>query len=136
MVHLGRTKEATDLVDEYLAKYSTDEGGTVTGIKALLLAKAGKEREAEETIQHAVDLGNGFGHFHHTAYNIACAYAVMKKPDEAIKWLQKTADDGFPCYPFFAIEPELDNLRNDPRFIEFMEKGKAQTEKYRELASS
>ena len=77
--------------------------------------------------------GKGFGHFHHTAYNIACAYAVMKKAEEAIRWLHAAADDGFPCYPLFENDPYLDNLRKDPRFIALMAKLKEQWEHYQTL---
>jgi hypothetical protein len=39
-----------------------------------------------------------------------------------------------PCYPLFNTEPALNNLRDDPRFVEFMEKIKKQYEGYlREL---
>jgi hypothetical protein len=48
-----------------------------------------------------------------------------------MKWLENAADDGFPCYSFFAIDPNLDNIRKDPRFISFMEKGQAQMEAFR-----
>jgi len=87
-------------------------------------------------IERAIEVGKGFGHFHHTAYNIASAYAIMNKPDEAMRWLQDAADDGFPNYPYFGIDHNLDNLRGDPRFVEFLSKGKIQTEKFRTLASS
>ncbi len=54
----------------------------------------------------------------------------MNKPEEAIKWLQNAADDGFPCYPLFAKDASLDSLRNDERFIAFMAKLKQQWEHY------
>ena len=131
LVHLGRLDEASAIVDDYLKTFPNDEGGNVTSVKAILFAKAGKREEAEKTIGRAIEIGQGFGHFHHTAYNIASAYAIMNMPDEAIKWLQNAADDGFPCYSFFAIDKNLDNIRKDPRFISFMEKGKAQMEAFR-----
>lgn len=131
LLHLGRLKEASDIVENYLTKNSTDEGGNVTSVKAILLAKAGKEREAEEMIQRAIEIGKGFQHFHHTTYNIAAAYALMNKPDEALKWLQFTADDGFPCYPLFERDASLDNIRKDERFIAFMTQQRQQWEKYK-----
>ncbi|MDQ3667467.1 MAG: hypothetical protein M3410_12990, partial [Acidobacteriota bacterium] len=130
LFQLGRTQEASYIVEEYLRAYPTDEGGNVTSVKAMLLAKAGKEREAEETIERAVGIGKGFGHFHHTAYNIASAYALLNKPEQAIKWLQVAADDGFPSYPVFENDPNLNNLRKDERFITFMAKLKQQWERY------
>ena len=61
-----------------------------------------------------------FGHFHHTAYNIASAYALLGEPAQAIHWLQDAADNGFPCYPLFAADTQLEALRRDPRFIAFL----------------
>jgi len=130
LFELGRTEEVSALVEDYLKTYTTDEGGAMTSIKAMLLAKEGKDREAEETIQHAIEIGKGFGHFHHTAYNIASAYALMNKPEQAVKWLQITADGGFPCYPLFENDASLNNVRKDERFIAFMGKLKQQWERY------
>jgi hypothetical protein len=52
----------------------------------------------------------------------------MNRPEEAIKWLQVTADEGFPCYPLFESDANLDSLRKDARFISFMAKLKQQWE--------
>jgi hypothetical protein len=57
----------------------------------------------------------------------------MNKTEEAVKWLQNTADDGFPCYPMFASDSNLDNLRQDARFMSFLEKQKQQWESYKKL---
>ena len=129
LVHLGRTADAEALVDDYLSQYPQDEGGNVTSVKAVLMAKSGRQSEAEDLIRHAVEIGQGFGHFHHTAYNVASAYAILNKPEEAVKWLKAAADDGFPCYPYFAIDPNLDNIRSDERFVAFMSRLKTDWEK-------
>jgi len=131
LLHLGRTQEAFDIVENYLKQNSTDEGGNVTSVKAILLAKAGKTRDAEEMIQRAIYIGQGFQHFHHTTYNIAATYALMNNADEAVKWLKLTADDGFPCYPLFEQDASLNNIRKDERFIAFMTQQRQQWEKYK-----
>jgi serine/threonine protein kinase/Tfp pilus assembly protein PilF len=130
LFHLGRTQEASELVEDYLKTYPKDEGGNVTSVKAMLLANAGKEAEAEEMIQRAIEIGKNFQHFHHTTYNIASAYALMNKPEQALYWLQFTADDGFPCYPLFENDANLNSLRKDERFIAFMAKQKQQWKRY------
>ena len=130
LLQLGRVQEATALVDEYLATSSSDEGGTVTSMKAILLAKAGSGLDAEKAIQHAIAIGRGFGHFHHTSYNIASAYALLNKPDEAIRWLEAAADDGFPCYPLFEQDDNLNGLRMDERFVAFLTRMKARLRQY------
>jgi hypothetical protein len=117
---LGRNDEPSALIDRYFKDYSKDKGGMVTSVKAMMLAKAGKKTEAEATILHAIEIGRGYAHFHHTSYNIASAHALMNEPEQAMKWLQVTADEGFPNYPLFEGDTQLDNLRKDPRFIAFM----------------
>jgi tetratricopeptide (TPR) repeat protein len=130
LFRLGRNEEAAALIERYFKEYSKDKGGMVTSVKAMMLAKAGKQRETEDTMQRAVEIGRGYAHFHHTSYNIASAYALMNQPEPAMKWLQVTADEGFPCYPLFEGDANLDNLRKDARFISFMTKLKQQWEHY------
>jgi serine/threonine protein kinase len=130
LFRLGRDQEASVIIEQFLKDYPKDEGGLVTSVKAMMFAKAGKQREAEDTMQHAVEIGRGYAHFHHTSYNLASSYALMNQPEPAMKWLQVTADEGFPCYPLFEGDAHLDNLRKDPRFISFMAKIKQQWEHY------
>jgi serine/threonine protein kinase/Tfp pilus assembly protein PilF len=131
LFNLGRKAEAAATIEQFLKAYPEDNRGLFTSLEAMLAASAGQEQKAEARIKLAVERGKGFGHFHHSAYNIACAYALMKKPEEAIKWLETAADEGFPCYPLFERDTNLDSLRQDPRFITFLEKQKQQWESYR-----
>jgi serine/threonine protein kinase len=127
---LDRVEEASEVVEDYLRFHSPDVGANVTSVKAVLLAKAGAKRAAEDTIQLAIDSGRGFQHFHHATYNLAAAYALLDKPAQAIKWLQFTADDGFPCYPLFESNKLLRGLRKDDRFVTFMTHLKGRWQRY------
>jgi TolB-like protein/DNA-binding winged helix-turn-helix (wHTH) protein/tetratricopeptide (TPR) repeat protein len=131
LFELGRKKEASTLISEFLRTEPQDEGGVVTAMQALLLADSGRRSEAEQMIQAAIKRGEGFGHFHHTAYAVGSAFALMNKPQQALKWLQMAADDGFPCYPMYESDPILNNLRRDPHFIEFLAQLKRQWEQYK-----
>jgi eukaryotic-like serine/threonine-protein kinase len=128
---LGRKDEASATLDQFLKDYPKDNNGLFTSLQALLAASAGQERRAEDEIKLAVERGKGFGHFHHIAYNIACAYALMNKPEQAMKWLEMSADEGFPCYPLYERDSSLDNLRQDPRFETFLLKLRKQWEYYK-----
>ena len=125
LFRLGREREAADMIDTFLHDYPKDEGGVGTSVRAMMLAKAGRRAEAEAAIARSESLGKNFGHFHHTAYNIASAYSLLGNHDRAIAYLQAAADDGFPCYPLFAGDAQLDPLRKDPRFIAMMAKLKS-----------
>ncbi len=131
LLYLGRNAEAAALIERYLQDHPEDRGGVVTSTRALLFAQAGDAARAEEDIRTAIEKGKGFGHFHHTAYNIASAYALLHQPARAVYWLRQAAEGGWPCYPYFARDPNLDNIRRDPAFIAFMRELKAQWERYR-----
>jgi hypothetical protein len=130
LFQLGRKDEAAARVAEFLKSNPRDEGGILTGVQGMLAASIGQPAAAEEKVQKAARMGKEFGHFHHTAYAIASAYALMNKPEPAVKWLQAAVDDGFPCYPLFEKDPNLDPLRQDPAFVAFMAKLKRQWQYY------
>lgn len=132
LLNLGRKEDAAAKIEQLL-KENPDAGGTFASIKAVMAASAGRDLQARALIKQAIEKGKGFGHFHHTAYTIACAYALMNNRDEALKYLEIASETGYPCYPLFEKDANLDNLRQDPRFAAFLERSKAQWEYYRTL---
>jgi eukaryotic-like serine/threonine-protein kinase len=132
LFQMGRKEEAAAKLSEFLAQYPGDVGGL--GVRAVLLAASGKHSEAEAVIK-SIAGQKGFGHFHHTAYFIACAYARMGKTDATLQWLREAAESGFPCYPLFERDPNLESLRSDPRWSSLMAEIKQNWERYSKLAS-
>lgn len=51
-----------------------------------------------------------------TMYNLACAYSLMDRKDEAFAWLFKSLDAGFDASGTLRGDDDLDNLRGDPRY--------------------
>jgi len=133
LFNLGRRDEASSKIAQLLKDHPEDSGGLFTGVEAVLAASTGDKRTVEAKVRLAVEKGRGFGHFHHTAYHLASAYALLKDPDQAIKWLEDAASDGFPCYPMFEHDHNLDNLRQNERFTEFMAKLNQQWVGYKTL---
>jgi tetratricopeptide (TPR) repeat protein len=58
-----------------------------------------------------------------TLYNLACAYSLMDRKDEAFGWLFKALDAGFQDGTLSGDE-DLDNLRGDPRFRQALSRTK------------
>ena len=108
----------------------------MTATQAWFLAAAGDKTHAHEKIDEAIKIGQGFGHFHHTTYVIASAYALMDEPEPAMKWLNYTAENGYPNLTWFKRDPNLDKLRKDSRFIEFLEKLRPRFERLKALAQT
>lgn len=55
-------------------------------------------------------------------YNIACTHSLRKKLDDAFKALEKSIDCGFQDFRWFQKDPDLDNLRDDPRYKKILER--------------
>ena len=60
-----------------------------------------------------------------SAYNIACGYSLKQEKDPAFEWLTKAADWGFgdigENIALAERDPDLANVRTDPRYPEFIE---------------
>ncbi len=130
--YLGKREEAKQKLQEVSRELPDDP--FVLSAQALLFAQEGKTREALQKIQLAEKREKTYlGHFHHAAYNIGSAYALMKNNAKAVVWLQKTADDGFPCYPKYENDPNLDKIRQDPQFISLMKDLKKRWESFKAM---
>ena len=107
-----------DLAEQRLAvalEQLSDEP-LITTLQGILHARRNQTADALECVRRALDSPHSFGHTHHTHYQIACVYAVLGETEKAMAWLERSADSGFPCWPFFRIDPHLENLREEPEF--------------------
>jgi serine/threonine-protein kinase len=130
LVLTGHAEEASKIIEEYLRTSPADPGGVVTSVRAILHAQTGDVKAAERDIHRVIQLGPGFGHFHHAAYNIASAYALLGKSGPAVEWLRRVVDDGLPCYPLFITDRNLDRLRQDPGFLALLAELKPEWERW------
>jgi predicted Zn-dependent protease len=107
-----------DLAEEHLAtavEQLPDEPLLVS-LQGMLHARRNRTGPALECVRRALDSPRSFGHTHHTYYQIACVFGVLGDAQKAMAWLERTADTGFPCWPFFKRDPHLENLRELPVF--------------------
>jgi TolB-like protein/Tfp pilus assembly protein PilF len=54
------------------------------------------------------------------SYRIALIYAELGEMDKAFQWLEKAYNERFLWLVFLRVEPELDPLRDDPRFKDLL----------------
>src|SRR5207245_11566176 len=97
LIRLVRNGDAPALIERYLHDEPGDRGGLMTILRAVVSAKRGDARRAEADIQSAIEKGRGFVHFHHTEYNIAAAYALLRQPRASVEGLRRAAAEGWPC---------------------------------------
>ena len=53
-------------------------------------------------------------------YNVACFYALEGEPDSAIGCLERASEAGFAHREWIEHDPDLDSIRDDPRFRALM----------------
>jgi tetratricopeptide (TPR) repeat protein len=53
-------------------------------------------------------------------YNLACSYALLKRPDQAIKTLRRAVELGYRDFRYLREDRDLDSIRHDPRFRQLL----------------
>jgi tetratricopeptide (TPR) repeat protein len=53
-------------------------------------------------------------------YNLACSYALLKRPDQALKSLRRAVELGYRDFRYMREDHDLDSVRHDPRFRQLM----------------
>jgi tetratricopeptide (TPR) repeat protein len=53
-------------------------------------------------------------------YNLACSYALLKRPDQALKSLRRAVELGYRDFRYMREDRDLDSIRHDPRFRQLM----------------
>jgi tetratricopeptide (TPR) repeat protein len=53
-------------------------------------------------------------------YNLACSYALLKKPDLAIKTLRRAVELGYHDFRYMLQDKDLGSIRGDPRFQQLL----------------
>ena len=126
---LGRDVEAERALRDWMARNASHPEGP--SYLALALAMRGDARGARAEIARAIALDHGESHIHHTHYAIGVTYSVLGELERAVDWLERSADEGFPCYPWFESDPNLAPLAESARFREFMARLKARFERHK-----
>jgi tetratricopeptide (TPR) repeat protein len=53
-------------------------------------------------------------------YNLACSYALLKRPEQALKTLRRAVELGYRDFRYMREDRDLDSIRHDPRFRQLM----------------
>ena len=53
-------------------------------------------------------------------YNLACSYALLKRPDLAIRTLRRAVELGYRDFRYMREDHDLDSVRHDPRFRQLL----------------
>lgn len=53
-------------------------------------------------------------------YNLACSFALLKRPEQSLKTLRRAIELGYRDFRYMKEDRDLDSIRHDPRFRQMM----------------
>jgi serine/threonine protein kinase/tetratricopeptide (TPR) repeat protein len=124
---------------EYYQKIGGQRAALFTGGYEIELGyiywKAGRKGEARKLFQRGLDLLQKRLEQGDESYDIrvfmAAIYAVQGNKEEALRWLEKAIDAGWCEYNYASRYPLLENIRDDARFKQIIERTKAKVDEMR-----
>ncbi len=94
----------------------------------------GAEGKGKGILKYIDERIKAFGwDFFIVGYWVASIYALADDKDEAFRWLDRSIELGCRNHRWFEIDPNLDNLRGDPRFPKMMERARVEARKIGKL---
>ncbi|MGB7070021.1 MAG: winged helix-turn-helix domain-containing protein [Pyrinomonadaceae bacterium] len=94
-------------------------GGNVMPFGTYAMAKSGKRDEARAELNELLKLS---ATKYVPQYNIALIYNSLDERDNALEWLEKGYGLRDPKMTFLKVEPKWNNLRDELRFMELMQR--------------
>jgi TolB-like protein/DNA-binding winged helix-turn-helix (wHTH) protein/tetratricopeptide (TPR) repeat protein len=64
----------------------------------------------------AAENSTGLSHMHHAQLHIGATLSLLGRKDDAVRWLTKAADEGYPSFPRFSTDPSLMSLKGYPPY--------------------
>jgi TolB-like protein/tetratricopeptide (TPR) repeat protein len=129
LLALGRAEEAAAVLSATTPEQSEfagwDRGPQFEAYRAVVFAALGRGEDAKRMLADAMPRAEntaGLSHVHHAQFHIGVALGLLGRKDEAVRWLTKAADEGYPSYPRFSTDRNLEPLRGQPGFQSLLER--------------
>ena len=122
LLALGRLEDALQLLSRSSAAESGAPEPDIGAIALLgvVYATLGRREDAERMMAAALPAAENptaLSHVHHVQFHIGSTLAVLGRYDEAVRWLTKAADEGYPSYTRFSTDQSLAPLKGHAGFI-------------------
>ena len=83
------------------------------------LARLGERERSIDWAERAVAIDPGDAVI---LYAVACVYAILEFPDEAIDYLDQAVQAGFGNFGWIENDPDMDFIRSDPRYLAILKR--------------
>ncbi|HEX8651239.1 MAG TPA: protein kinase [Pyrinomonadaceae bacterium] len=118
LYYRGELEEAANLIRQVLEHNPGQDG--IRPILAMCLSRQGHHEEARAQLTERAQQVAAADH--DIAYWVASVYALEGEHDLAFKWLERAISLGNENRAWFEFDPNWEQLRDDPRFKELMQR--------------
>ena len=115
MFYLGRQGQAAELLASL--KRGTEPDVRSQAALAAVLAATGQPDAAQEIVNRSSAAPRSIT----TSRTASAPRSRSSAARGSRQWLRSAVDDGFPCYPWFAADPLLEPVRQDPAYKQLMQ---------------
>jgi TolB-like protein/tRNA A-37 threonylcarbamoyl transferase component Bud32/Flp pilus assembly protein TadD len=133
-LYLGKLDYAERKIRD--ARQMLADDALLTSWEAMIWARRGEERKADQACQKIMREKKILTYTHHAWHNVAAAMAVLGKHREAVAALRKASKIGLPNYPAFRDDPHFAPMRSYAPFLRLLADLKRECERYRREFSS
>jgi tetratricopeptide (TPR) repeat protein len=121
LVAIGQFQTALQILSRSRSVLSSDPESDAGAIALLgvVYARLRRPQDAERLMAEAIPAATnptGLSHMHHAQFHIGATLGLLGRSDEAVRWLQKAADEGYPSYPRFSTDLSLMPLKGHAGF--------------------
>ena len=121
LIALGRLHDAL----QHLSSSSATRPGAADydigalALLGLVYARLNQPKNAEQVLAMiipAAENSTGLSHMHHAQLHIGATLSLLGRKDDAVRWLTKAADEGYPSFPRFSTDQSLTSLKGYPPY--------------------
>jgi DNA-binding winged helix-turn-helix (wHTH) protein/TolB-like protein len=112
--YLGDASRARGMLERLSSEAAPSTAARSRAALAAIVAATGDAPAARHLL--AIVRTSGYQD-HHVAYGVGTALAQLGEPTEAVTWLRRAADTGFPCAIWYERDPLLGPIRRHPDFL-------------------
>jgi tetratricopeptide (TPR) repeat protein len=122
LLAMGREEEALELLSRAESAKTADRESDlgVTALLSVVYARLGRKADAERALAAiigAAENPTSLSHLHHVQFHIGCAYGLLGRHEEALRWLTMAVEQGYPSYPRFSTDQSLAPLKDHQGFL-------------------
>jgi TolB-like protein/tetratricopeptide (TPR) repeat protein len=127
LVALGRLHDALQLLSNSKAARPGDaeyDIGTLA-LLGVVYARLEQPKEAERVLTvliPAAENPTALSHIHHAQFHIGVIFGLLGRKADAVRWLTKAADEGYPSLPRFSMDQSLAPLKGYPAYEALVER--------------